>query len=104
MPEELRSEVLLYVYREYLSLSAFESLPRDCRRRIALNVCHNKVINIFVFQIKLTFFNARDYLIRANDSPRNYFFLARGQLEVRHSDTDAVHTIGNKINIKLVCN
>lgn len=39
MPEDLRSEVLLYVYREFLSASAFTDLPRECRRRVALGVC-----------------------------------------------------------------
>ncbi|XP_066530407.1 potassium voltage-gated channel subfamily H member 8 [Hoplias malabaricus] len=68
-PDELRSDIGMYLNKEILELAVFSSLSRGCLRSLSLH-------------IKMSFCAPGEYLLRQGDALQALFFVCSGSMEV----------------------
>ncbi|KAL7829922.1 hypothetical protein AOLI_G00308070 [Acnodon oligacanthus] len=68
-PDELRSDIAMYLNKEILELAVFSSLSRGCLRSLSLH-------------IKMSFCAPGEYLLRQGDALQALFFVCSGSMEV----------------------
>ncbi|KAL6457407.1 hypothetical protein MHYP_G00343700 [Metynnis hypsauchen] len=68
-PDELRSDITMYLNKEILELAVFSSLSRGCLRSLSLH-------------IKMSFCAPGEYLLRQGDALQALFFVCSGSMEV----------------------